>query len=208
MPFTAEQQAEIDALIETATTGLKNKNTELLTELKKARKSAEITPEQMAEVEAERDKAQTELQAAHKAAKDAAKAYEVAVKALEQESGFTQKLLVDNGLVSELTKHGVTNAVSLKAAQSMLRGGVKVEVDGENRVAKYGDKALSDYVKEWAASDEGKHFVTAPSNSGGGAQGSGGSKTEGMTMTRASFDGLDIGKKVEFSKKGGKLTDQ
>jgi len=208
MPFTAEQQAEIDALIETATTGLKNKNTELLTELKKARKSAEITPEQMAEVEAERDKAQAELQAAHKAAKDAAKAHEQAVKALEQETGFTQKLLVDNGLVSELTKHGVTNPVSLKAAQAMLRAGVKVEADGENRVAKFGDKALSDYVKEWAASDEGKHFVTAANNSGGNATGSGNSRAEGMTMTRAAFDSLALDKKVEFSKKGGKLTDQ
>jgi hypothetical protein len=184
MPFTAEQQEEVNALIEAATTGLKNKNTELLSELKKARKSAEITPEQMAEVEAERDKAQAELQAAHKAAKDAAKAHEQAVKALEQESGFTQKLLVDNGLVAELTKNGVTNAVSLKAAQAMLRGGVKVEVDGENRIAKFGDKSLDIAIKEWAASDEGKHFVTAANNSGGGAQGGSGGHTANADLMK------------------------
>ena len=196
MAFTAEQQAEIDAMIEAATGGLKSKNTELLAELKKARKSAEITPEQLSEVEAERDKLQSDLQAAHKLVKDATKAAETASKALEQESGFTQKLLIDNGLVGELTKHGVTNAAHLKAAQAMLRAGVQIVADGENRVAKVGDKALSDYVKDWAASDEGKHFVAAPNNSGGGANGGSGKGGSVDTSKMSATQKMEAGRKA------------
>ena len=196
MAFTAEQQAEIDAMIEAATGGLKSKNTELLAELKKARKSAEITPEQLSEVEAERDKLQSDLQAAHKLVKDATKAAETASKALEQESGFTQKLLIDNGLVGELTKHGVTNAAHLKAAQAMLRAGVQIVADGENRVAKVGEKALSDYVKDWAASDEGKHFVAAPINTGGGAGGGGGKGGSVDTSKMSAQQKMEAGRKA------------
>lgn len=197
------------AAVEEATSGLKAKNTELLAELKKARKSAEITPEQLSEVEAERDKLQGDLQAANKATKDAVKVSDAATKALEQETGFTQKLLIDNGLVGELTKNGVTNAAHLKAAQAMLRAGVQIVVDGESRVAKFGDKALSDYVKEWAGSDEGKHFVAAPANSGGGAQGGGG-KIQGKTMTRKEFDSKTAAGDVSlasFFKEGGALVE-
>jgi len=196
MAFTAEQQAEIDAMIEAATGGLKSKNTELLAELKKARKSAEITPEQLSEVEAERDKLQSDLQAAHKLVKDATKAAETASKALEQESGFTQELLIDNGLVGELTKHGVTNTVHLKAAQAMLRQGVQIVADGDNRVAKVGDKALSEYVKEWTSSDEGKHFVSAANNSGGGAAGGGGKGGSVDTSKMSATQKMEVGRKA------------
>jgi len=197
MPLsTPEAKAALAAAIEEATGGLKAKNTELLAELKKARKSAEITPEQLSEVEAERDKLQSDLQAAHKQVKDATKAAETASKALEQETGFTQKLLIDNGLVGELTKHGVTNAAHLKAAQAMLRAGVQIVADGENRVAKVGDKALSDYVKDWAASDEGKHFVAAPINTGGGAGGGGGKGGSVDTSKMSATQKMEAGRKA------------
>jgi hypothetical protein len=39
-----------------------------------------------------------------------------------------------------------------------------------------GDKPLVDAVAEWASSDEGKHFISAPANSGGGAAGGNGSQ--------------------------------
>lgn len=175
MPLSSpEAKAALAKAIEEATAPLVEKNRELLGELKKARKSAEITPEQLAAVEDERDRLQADLNAAQKVAKEATKAAETAQKALEAESGFTQRLLIDNGLVSELTKNGVTNAAHLKAAQALLRSGVQIQADGENRIAKVGDKALGDYVKEWAASDEGKNFVAAPANNGGGAAGGAG----------------------------------
>ncbi|MFA5387280.1 MAG: hypothetical protein WC322_02685 [Candidatus Paceibacterota bacterium] len=174
MDITPEIQEAIDAAVEAATTGLKSKNTELLGELKKARKAGEITPEQLESVEAERDKLQADLSKIQKDYKKATTDLETANKSLESESGFTKNLLVENGLIAELIKNDVNNPALQKAAIALLKGNVKVEVDGDTRVAKYGDKPMADAIKEWASSDEGKNFVTAPANSGGGAQGGAG----------------------------------
>lgn len=173
-----EEKTELKRLIAEAvkdeTDGLKAKNGELLGEVKKLRKSSTITPEQLTEVEDERDELRTQLTASKKSEKKAVDAVKAATDSLGTETSFTQRLLIDNGLVAELTKNGVTNAVHLKAAQAMLRGEVKIEIDGENRIAKVGDKSLADHVKAWAESDEGKYFVGAPGSGGGGAPGGGG----------------------------------
>lgn len=95
----------------------------------------------------------------------------------------------------------------LKAAQAMLRSNVQIEIDGDNRVAKFGDKALSEAIKEWAASDEGKHFVSATVNGGGGGTGGTGGTGDKSTMTRTAFSALTPDKKVELSKKGITLTE-
>lgn len=179
---TPEEKSALAAAIDEAVQGLKTKNAELIDKNKKLQKGQEIDPQTVVDLENQLDAMKGELTTAQKAAKEAAKTAETATKALQAESGFTQKLLVDNGLVSELTKHGVTNPVHLKAAQAMLRSGVQIVADGDNRTAKFGDKPLADYVKEWATGDEGKHFVAAPSNSGGGAQG-GGNAQPNQTLT-------------------------
>lgn len=197
MPLSSlEAKAALAKAVEDATAPLVEKNRELLGELKKARKSAEITPEQLADVEAERDKLQADLTAAQKAVKAATAAAEAATKQLADESGFTQKLLVDNGLVSELTKHGVTDPAYIKAAQALLRSGVQIVADGENRVAKVGDKALGDHVKEWAASDEGKRFVTAAANGGGGAGGGNGKPAAADIMKLPPTERMNAGRKA------------
>jgi len=58
----------------------------------------------------------------------------------------------------------------------MFAGQAQIIADGDTRVAKIGDKSVSDFVKDWAASDDGKHFVSAPANGGGGSQGGRGNK--------------------------------
>jgi len=102
--------------------------------------------------------------------------------------------LVDNGLVSELTKAGVTNPYHLKAAQALLKSQVQLVQDGETKLAKVGDKNLPDFVKEWANGDEGKHFVAAKQNAGGGANGGQGGgaagilgKVDGSPAERAAY---------------------
>jgi len=118
---------------------------------------------------------------------------------------MTSKLLVDNGLNEALAKAGVKPEY-LKAAKAMFAGQVQVVTDGENRVAKVGDKGLSDFVTAWAAGDEGKHFVAAPNNSGGGSGGGGKGQGTQKTMTRTQFDALSPVEKVEFGKARGVLT--
>ena len=188
---TPEEKAALAAAIDEAVEGLKIKNKELIDKNNKLKRGQEIDPQTVIDLESQLDAVKGELTKAQKDAKEAIKNAETATKALQAESGFTQKLLVDNGLVSELTKHGVTNPVHLKAAQAMLRSGVQIVADGENRTAKFGDKPLADYVKEWAAGDEGKHFVAAPSNSGGGAQGGGNAQpNQTLTSTQKIASGL------------------
>lgn len=195
----SEMTADIDAI--------KKNRDQLLKEKKELQRSATITPEQLAAVEAERDKATADLAAAQKAAKDATTAAEKAAKALEQESGFTHKLLAENGIVAALTAAGVSDPAYLDAAKALHLPNVKVVADGENRSALYGDKPLADAIKEWAAGDVGKKFVSAPNNSGGGA-GGGSGEGGGKTMTRTAFDALDGVAKVTFAKEGGKVVDQ
>lgn len=170
MEFSAEQKAAIDAMIEEATAGLVAKNQQLLAEKKKLQKNAKIDPQTVADLEDQVEKLQGDLTASQKAAKDATKAAEAAANQLKAESGFTQKLLIDNGLTDALVKAGVA-APYINAAKSMFAGQAQIVADGESRVAKIGDKALQDFVKEWAVSDEGKHFIAAPQNGGGGSQG-------------------------------------
>jgi hypothetical protein len=181
-----EAQEAIQAAVDAAVANMAAKNKELLGELKKAKKGQEIDPQTVADLEAQVEKLQGDLTTASKTAKEASKAHEAAVKKLESETGFTQKLLIDNGLLETLGKNGVTNPVHQKAAVAMLRSGVSIIADGESRIAKVGDKALADYVKEWASSEEGKHFVAAPANTGGGATG-GSSSTGKKTITRNQF---------------------
>lgn len=166
----------LEDAVKAATDALAAKNKQLLGELKTAKKGQEIDPAAYAALEQERDTLTGQLDEANKSLKAAQKAVADTTKALEGEQGFTQRLLVDNGLMAALGEAGVKNPVHLKAAAALIRSSAKVEVkvDGDARTAVVGDKSLGEFVKAWAASDDGKAFVTAPVNSGGNASGGGG----------------------------------
>ena len=202
----AALKAAIDAAVEEATSGLAAKNSELLGEVKKLKKGREIDPGEIERLEQENETLRSQVAESGKAVKKLTGELDATKKTLESEAGFTQRLLIDNGLTEALVKSGVTNPVHAKAAQAMLRAQVQVSIDGDQRLAKVGDKALADFVSEWAKGDEGKHFVTAQNNSGGGATGGAGS--HGLTtMTRSAFEGLSPQARSDFAKQGGKLTD-
>jgi alanyl-tRNA synthetase len=169
-----EAKAAIKAAVEEATAALAAKNKELLGELKEARKGKTINPEDVEKLESRIEELTGQLTEAQKTAKKASTEAETAKKALADAEGFTQRLLVDNGLTDALTKAGVSNPVHLKAAKALLNGQVQIVADGDTKVAKVGDKALTDFIGEWAKGDEGKFFVAAPNNSGGGATGGSG----------------------------------
>jgi len=200
-------EAELDAKIDEATKGLKDKNAELLGEVKKLKKGSAVDPAEVEKLEGQIDDLKTKLAESDKANKKITKELETITGKLQAESGFTEKLLKQNGLAAELAKNGVTNPALLEAAQALLGSQVQIVADGENRVAKVGDKTLDAYVKEWAGSDKGKHFVTATGNSGGGANGSASKGDGSKTATRAQFDGMDHMSRATFAKEGGKVVD-
>jgi DNA repair exonuclease SbcCD ATPase subunit len=163
-------QIELEQAIEEATSALVKKKNELLAELKTARKNAENSID-ADKLQDKIESLETERDTLLKQQKENAKALETATKLLESESGFTSKLLLDNGLTDALVKAGIAPQF-LPAAKSLLSTQAKIIAEGDTRKAVIGDKELSAFVKEWTASDEGKHFVQAPTNGGGGADGS------------------------------------
>lgn len=165
--------AAIAAAVAEATERLETKNAELLREKRALQKGATLDPAELERVERERDEWKGKHDALAKEHKTAAKDLEAARASLTSEQAFNQRLLVDNGLTAALTEAGVKNPAHLKAAAALLRSSAKIEVvaDGDNRKAMIDGKALTDHVKAWAASEDGKHFVAAPNNAGGAAPG-------------------------------------
>ena len=173
----------VEGAVEEATTGLNTKNKELLGKLKAAQKNAEIDPADHAALQQELSETETKLAEAGKALKLATKAAEDSKKLYDTEAGVAHNLLVENGLTAALVEEGVNPKKLSRLTASFLHDEqnkiVLVDVDGR-RVAKVGDKPLADFVKEWAASDEGKTYVDAPGNAGGGAPGgAGGGEAKG-----------------------------
>jgi hypothetical protein len=213
-------KAELDAAIEAATTKfqesidrLESKNAEIVADLRKARKGAEIKPEDLQAAEERADKAEATLKEAQKAAKDATSAKEKAEKALKDEQGFTQKLLIQDGLKSALIANGVKDEDFLDSLTAKFASTASVAVDGDTRKAMLGDKPMADAIKEWAGSDAGKKFVSAAVNSGGGAGGGDKGKSATIkTMTRTAYSALDQNEKAalgpEMAKGELKIVDE
>lgn len=190
-----KDKAAIEAMVEDAVTGLKAKNIDLAARLEKAKKGQDIDPDEHRQLVERADKLDADLSVAHKSLKQAIADLEKTRKDNESQSAFTTKLLVDNGLVDALTKVGVTNPVQLKAAKAMLQADVKLVVEGDTRRAMIGDKDLTVAITEWAGSDEGKHFVTAANNSGGGAQGGTGKPNVVDMMKLPARERMELGRK-------------
>lgn len=197
-------KAKIDEAIENATGGLAKKNQELLAELKEARKGKAIDPAEVDRLQSKIDALESDLGTAAKAKKDQEKALKLAQDALASESGFTQKLLLDNGLTESLVKAGVASQF-LPAVKAMLGTRAKIIAEGDSRKAIIDDKELSEFVSSWAASDDGKHYIAAPGNGGGGASGGSNGSSGAKVWTREKFDAASHFERSEFAKAGGKV---
>lgn len=91
---------------------------------------------------------------------------------------FKYNALVNNGLTQALAENNVPEA-QRPAVTALLKTANKIEIVDDS--ATVDGKPLSDFVKSWAATDDGKVFVTAPRNGGvpqpGNPGGNGGEKT-------------------------------
>jgi hypothetical protein len=182
-----EVQTAIAEAVDAALAPLKAKNVELIGELRQARKGKDIDPEVVTRLEEQVEALKGERDESRKAAKTAQTEAEKAKKLHEAETGFTQRLLIDNGLSAALIASGVKEPALIKAAKAMLQPQAQIVADGDNRVAKVGDKTLDAFVTDWAKSEEGKFFVSAQQNSGGGANGGG--ANGGAPTVKPNMDG-------------------
>lgn len=182
-------------------------------ELKAAlREKDGIKPEDFAKLEKERDEFAAKNAEASSILKKLTKERDEFATKAQAESAANHKLLVDNGLTDALTKAGIRKEL-LPAARALLKeqGIISVESDGDIRraVAKMSDgKALplDEYVsKHFAVSEEGKAFIPAAGNSGGGTGGPGRSGGAAKTMSVAEHQSLPPKEQAAFFADGGSL---
>jgi hypothetical protein len=173
--------------LKSAVEALSAKNRELLGELKAAKakaKGVEIDPTEHEQLKTQVEELQGKLTKAEKAA---AKQVEDLTKAVSTKDAALQSYLIDNGLSEAMLKVGVRPEM-MPAVKAMLKSQTSIKDEGGTYSAFMGDKPLTDAVSVWAASDEGKHFVSAPANTGGGAAGGNGNGTGGNT-NKGNFGG-------------------
>lgn len=164
--MSEERIAELEAAME----ALSAKNRELLGEVKIARakaKGVEIDPNDFMALQTENETLKSQLE---KTAKDSTKTIETLTSTIAEKDGALQSYLIDNGLNDAMLKAGIKTEF-MAAAKAMLKSQTKLVAENGQYSALMGEKPLYEAITEWAASDEGKHFVSAPANSGGGATG-------------------------------------
>ena len=122
-------------------------------------------------------------------------------KALSEKDGLIQKHVKDAALSKAIAEVNIGKAF-VPAVAAMFKE--QITLEGENVLLK--ERPVAEFMKEWAASEEGKAFVSAPVNSGGGADGKSGSGNQ-KTVTRTQFDGMSQSERMKFSKEGGKVVD-
>lgn len=92
----------------------------------------------------------------------------------------------------------------MPAVEAMMRDQIKVE----GTDVYLNEKPVSEALKEWAGSDDGKHYVSAPANSGGGTHDSTKSNGAGKReMSRSDFDVLSQADRMAAVKSGIQLID-
>lgn len=200
--LTQDKLDEILASIEAANESNKGLRADLAKAKAKA-KGADIDPEAHAALQTQVEELTTKLSSTEKQLKTE---NEKLTKAIQSKDGALTKYLIEAQLSDSLSKVGVKPEF-MDASKALLRMQATIkEANGEYQ-ALIGDKPVSDFVKEWSASDQGKHFVAAAASSGGGAQGGAGTKAAAKTITRSAFDQMAPDSKASFIKEGGVLTE-
>lgn len=217
---TEDGKAVLDGLLEQTVKGLKSKNEELLEKLKKEKDSKNSVEsrldaleqekreaeEKIAEKSGDFNKLKEQLEQRH------AKEIEKRDKVNKELSDKLNNHVLGNGLTEALVKAKVRPEM-MSAAKALIKSTTQGEVGDNDGVpfAKFDGKAVDEFVTGWSQSDEGKHFISADQNSGGGSNGANGkgkAGTEQKSMTRGEFDQLSASDRMKASKEGITLTDE
>lgn len=193
---TDEGKAELQKLIDAATDGLKAKNAELLGDMKKQKTEFQGIKDQLKEIQDAKDAAEAEAAAkggdVEKVKQQLQTKYQKEIEALNAKlSAKDEKLnsiLIDGGLTEALAKANIAPQY-MDAARALVKTSFKAEVveaDGKS-IAQIDGKPITEFVTSWSQGDQGKHFVAAQNNSGGGANGSnGGGKAVNAELSKLS----------------------
>ena len=195
----------VDGLIAEATQRLQSKNQELIGEIRDLRKG-KGDPDKLEKLERQLEENQTQLDTLKREKTTLETKLTKATETGAAAAKRADSLEVSTAMAKAMTENKIAPQFH-EAVQAMFAGKASVkEVNGEYQVL-VGDKPLSDTLKEFAGSDNGKHFVAAANNGGGGSGGDGGADGAGKkTMSRSAFDALSPDEKVSTSKEGVIIT--
>lgn len=166
-------------------------NNGLKADLAKAKakaRGADIDPDEYAKLQTENEDLKFNFT---KVQKDLAKQTDTLTSQLKEKDSALTQYLIDSQLTDSLSKVGVLPQF-MDATKSLLKSQATIRNDNGSYQALMGEKSISDAVKEWAVSENGKYFVKAPDNTGGGSSGSGNGNapTQDMTSTQKIAEGL------------------
>ena len=205
-PNDPADKALFDAAVAEATAGLTSKRDELLKEVKDLKKKISqgaADPQAMERLQEQLDEANAKLETANADLKKASKDRDKNKADFDNESAYSKKLLVDNGLTSALTSANVAKQF-VPAVTAMFAGKVEVKTENGERKLFIGDKPLGEAITAFAQSDEGKHFIGAGNNTGGNANGGAGGNAK--SINRATFDAMGHAERSAFFADGGTVT--
>lgn len=207
-PNDAADKAIFDAAVAEEVKGLTAKRDQLLGEVKELKatiKKGAGDPVAMERLEAQLETANASLEARTTELKDANKKLGKTTKDYETESAYSRNLLTQNALTDAFTTAKVAPQF-LPAVKSLFAGKVTIKTEGDERKLYIGDKPLGEAVTAWSQSDEGKHYVSAGSNGGGGSPG-GGAKQGEKSVSRSAFEAMPHTERPAFFAGGGTVTD-
>jgi len=207
----------VAAVVKGEVDGLKKKNDELMEkyqdvnkklkpfegldaeEIKKVLKSAKDAKDKKDKDEGNWEKVVADMKAAHET--------EIAKRDDQQKQW---QLELDKNLKAAAVRDAIVEAKIaapfIKAVTPMLETQMVVVGEGDKRRALIGDKTATEFLSAFVATDEGKHYVSADNNSGGGAGGSGVTGYKGPNP----FDPktVNITEQMKLVKENPKLADQ
>lgn len=165
-----------------------------IVKLKAKAKGADIDPEEHAALQSQVAELTEKLGKTEKTYKTE---FEKLNGQLAEKSGALDKFVLDGSLTNELIKAKVKPEF-MDASKALLKGSAKLEFKDGSPIVLIDGKPLNEAIKGWTESEQGKHFISAPANSGGGSEGGQGG-ANGKTVGK--IDGTPQEREAYFANK-------
>jgi hypothetical protein len=175
-------QEQVDAALDKETKGLKAKHEELMDELKDLKRTHKqfegLDPEEIKEtLRAAKEAENKRLEAEGDWKKLRDQMREDHAKEIQKRDAQIDSLT--KGMDETRTQVAIDSAMKeakiapqfADTVEAFLKTKIVLTGKGEARTAVIGDKSPGDFLKEYVGTDNGKHYVLADSNSGGGSPG-------------------------------------
>lgn len=121
---------------------------------------------------------------------------------LEEKDNLIQFHVKDSALNRAIAESNIDRRF-VPAVEAMMKSKIKLE----GTEVYLNEKPISQAFKEWTESEDGKHYIAAQSNAGGGTNATKSGAGAAKTMPRSDFATMSPSQQMEASKSGIKLTD-